>query len=257
MKKEYVTLEQLKILKAEENLQKCIEIRGLNTVGLPIWIINHYIKSTCDNYNKLIYLIKIIGLYSDEEIKLIDIGISTTSVPIDKDGIEFEETVIETVLYPNEKNKIEIKWLNDNPEDFWKSFRNCERPVCVAKMENGEIVFLHNPRGPEGIKICDVSYHSPIDISFSGSTGIISDLVNAGSIVRNDLRMQDEHEARMITQNLLTMQESINVLDKLNNSNLPGSHKEYILQNFNALMDKQNKLNKKLGITSPGYDHRI
>lgn len=59
-----------------------VKIRGTKTKGMPMWIINNYIKSTCDNYTKLIYILNIIDIFSNEESDIVEIGISTESVPI-------------------------------------------------------------------------------------------------------------------------------------------------------------------------------
>ena len=53
------------------------------------------------------------------------------------------------------------------------------------------------------------------------------------------------------------MQASINVLEKLNDSNLPGSYKIVFSDYYNHLMGKQETLNKKLGITCQGFDQYI
>jgi len=68
----------------------------------------------------------------------------------------------------------------------------------------------------EGIKIREISYHLPIDIVMSGLSGCIDSLVNACAQDRNDRRLQMEHEARMVTQSMQTIKESINVQEKLN-----------------------------------------
>ena len=52
-----------------------VRIRGTKTVEMPMWMINNYIKSTCDNYTKLVYILKIIDIYSDEHNDIVDIGI--------------------------------------------------------------------------------------------------------------------------------------------------------------------------------------
>ena len=44
----------------------------------------------------------------------------------------------------------------------------------------------------------------------------VEHLVNARTQVRNDRRLQREHEARMVTQVMQTINESINVQEKLN-----------------------------------------
>lgn len=116
---------------------------------------------------------------------------------------------------------------------------------------------MYNPRGDEGIKVCDISYHSPIDMGLGGIGECIEHLVNAGFQTRNDRRLQDEHEARMVTQAMQTIGEAISVQDKLQNANLPGSSKAYLQSMYDGLMEKQEKLNEKLGICRPGMDERI
>lgn len=244
-----------------------VRIRGTKTKEMPMWIINNYIKSTCDNYTKLLYILNILDIFSNNKLDIIDIGISTESVPIDQDGIDFENKLIDYVKYLtiNENKEkyclmshISERYMSEKKEkDFLHYFNSCERPVCFAITKDIEVIFLYNPRGDEGIKVCDISYHSPIDIGLGGIGECINHLISAGTQVRNDSRLQNEYEARMVEQALHTMGEAINVQDKLHNTNLPGGQKEYLQNMYNALMAKQEKLNIKIGVCLPEINVRI
>ena len=239
-----------------------VKIRGTKTKEMPMWMINNYIKSTCDNYTKLLYILKIIDIFSNRESDIVDIGISTGSVPIDKDGRDFENKLVGYVKDSKvDKNKEKYCLMSHISEkgskDFWHYFSSCERPICFAITEYNEVIFLYNPRGDEGIKVCDISYHSPIDIGWGGIADCVEHLVNAGAQVRNERRLQDEHDAIMVTQALHTMGEAINVQDKLQNTNLPGSQKEYLQCMYDGLMAKQEKLNESIGICRSEINVRI
>lgn len=239
-----------------------VKIRGTKTKETPMWMINNYVKCTCDNYNKLLYILNIIDIFSSKESDIVDIGISTGSVPVDKDGKDFENKLISYVkdskIDNNKKRYCLMSHIyEEGKKDFWHYFSSCERPICFAITKNKEIILLYNPRGNEGIKVCDISYHSPIDIVLGGIGECIEHLVNAGAKARNDSRLQDEHEARMVTQALQTMGEAISVQDKLQNTNLPGSQKEYLQNMYDGLMAKQEKLNEKIGICRSEISVRI
>ena len=238
-----------------------VKIRGTKTIGMPMWMINNYIKSTCDNYAKLVYIVNIIDIFSNEELDIIDIGISTASPLIGTDGVEFENKLIDFVRASkadknNEKYCLMSYMPKEGEKGFDHYFNYCERPICFAITRDNDVILLYDPRGNEGIKVCDISYHSPIDIGLGGIGECIEHLVNAGAKARNDKRLQDEHEAKMITQAMQTMGEAINVESKLQNANLPRSHKEYLQNMYDALMAKQEKLNETIGIHSPGIDVR-
>ena len=263
MKKYYEDFESTKTFdwKIEHKISN-VKIRGIKTKEMPMWMINNYIKSTCDNYTKLVYILKIIGIYSKEESDIVDIGISTSSVPIDKDGKNFEEKLIGFVKdSKSDKSKEKYCLMSDifeeGKKDFWHYFSNCDRPICFAITKNNEVILLYNPRGPEGIKVCDISYHSPIDIGWGGISACVEHLVGAGTQVRNDKRLQEEHEARMVTQAMQTIRESISVQNMLQNTNLSGSHKEYLQRMYDGLMKKQEKLNEQIGICCPEIDVRV
>ena len=145
----------------------------------------------------------------------------------------------------------------NSKKDFWHYFSNCERPVCFAITKDNDIIFLYNPRGDEGIKIREISYHSPIDMGIDGLSECVEHLINAHTQVRNDRRLQREHEARMVTQAMQTINESINVQEKLQNTNLPGSQKMYLQNMYDALMAKQEKLNEQIGVCSISVDERL
>lgn len=239
-----------------------VKIRGTKTLDMPMWMINNYIKSTCDNYTKLIYILKIIDIYSKEEPEIVDIGISTSSVPIDKDGKNFEDKLISFVKESKtDKSREKYCLLSDRAEegkkDFWHYFGNCDRPICFAISKERDIILLYNPRGTEGIKVCDISYHSPIDIGWGGIGACVEHLVNAGTKIRNDKRIQEEHEAKMVTQAMQTIKEGISVQNMLQNTSLPGSHKEYLQRMYDGIMAKQEKLNEQIGVCHTVIDEMI
>lgn len=239
-----------------------VEIRGTKTIGIPMWMINNYIKSTCDNYAKLVCILNMVDIFSNKESDIIDIGISTASVPIGTDGRDFENRLIDYVRGSKAgKNKEKYCLMSHIPKKGEKGFEhyfsNCERPICFAITKDNGVILLYDPRGEEGIKVSDISYHSPIDIGLSGISKCIELLVNAGTQARNDKRLQDEHEARMVTQALQTMEEAISVQNKLQNANLPGSHKEYLQSMYDGLMEKQEKLNETIGIRCLGISVKV
>ena len=239
-----------------------VKVRGTKTIEMPMWLINYYIKSTCDNYTKLVYILKIIDIFTHEESDIVDIGISTGSVPVGEDGRVFENKLIgyveDSKVGENKERYCLMSYIpEEGKKDFWHYFSSCERPICFAITKSNEVILLYNPRGDEGIKVCDIFYHSPIDMGLGGIGECIEHLVNAGFQTRNDRRLQDEHEARMVTQAMQTIGEAISVQDKLQNANLPGSSKAYLQSMYEGLMEKQEKLNEKLGICRPGMDERI
>jgi hypothetical protein len=180
------------------------------------------------------------------------------SVPVHQDGMLFEEKLLNNVQSGNKNKKYCLMKENTGKDEkgFWHYFANCDRPVCFALTQNEEVIFLYNPRSAEGIKVCDISYHSPIDMNWGGFGHVVEHLLNAGSTVRNDRRLQDEHEARMLTQALQTVNESITIQERLHNTNLPDGQKQYIQHMHDAIMAKQEKLNRSIGIERPGVDIR-
>lgn len=266
-----------------------VNVVGEKTEDMPMWVINNYLKATCDNYTKLVYIVKIIEAFSDVDSRIVNIGISTNSVPVDENGMEFEEKLIdkESFWTRNKMNKEELdekgkgrkkteycllldKEDNNNQDkkaennsrraktDFWYYFSNCERPVCFAITKDNEIFPLYNPRGQEGIKVCDISYHCPIDIGIEGIGGFIKHLTNARMQYNNNQREEREHQARMINQGMQTLQEEIKVQTLLSQAKLPEHIKVYMQNKYNALMDKQAKLNEQIGIkVRDDFDYRI
>ena len=199
MRKYYEYYDSMKTYswKMERKISEVI-IRGTKTEEMPMWMINNYLKSTCDNYTKLIYLLNIIDIFSNEQLDIVDIGISTSSVPIDQDGRAFENKLISYVKdsrinQNKEKYCLMSQIYKKEKKDFAHYFSSCERPICFAITKDGEVILLYNPRGNEGIKVRDISYHSPIDIGLGGIGECVEHLVNASTQVKNDKRLQDEH----------------------------------------------------------------
>lgn len=76
------------------------------------------------------------------------------------------------------------------------------------------------------------------------------------SQTKNDRKIQNEHEARMVTQAIQTIGEAISVQDKLQNANLSESSKAYLQGMYDGLMEKQEKLNEKSRICRPGINEK-
>lgn len=244
-----------------------VRITGTETVGMPMWMINNYIKSTCDNYTKLLYILHIIDIFTDMDPDIVDIGISTKSVPIDQNGKDFEEELIGYVERPRSDRAREKYFLMLHPfekeekeerekkkkKDFWHYFNSCERPICFAVTKANKLIFLHDPRGGEGIKVRDISYHSPIEIGFGGLISCLDLLVNAEALARDEKRRQEEHEAFM-EEHMARMEEhdanmmihamdylerKIRIQRVLKNSDLPEGQKIYMQNEFNLIIERK------------------
>lgn len=224
-----------------------ISIIGENTENIPMWTINHYFKTYCDNYVKLILLTRLCRLYQ-RGMRLDEIVISAKSIPVSSD-----KNSIDKFMYCN-KNVVEYVAKEEEPNKFWDIFNRCERPMIYYCDNNDGLIPLYDYSGKEAIKICKISYNSPIVSVIKGCVDSLLDLTIEGR------RLEMEEEAHVARQ-IISLADGYASLAKaaqiINDDRTPTGVKMYAMSALNKLMDKQGKLNEQVGIRIDKIDTRI
>jgi hypothetical protein len=186
-----------------------VRLIGKETKNLPMWTINYYLQEFCNNYNKIITIIKICSLLQ-EGVELSNILLTKKScnvIPLKIDELEdlsdlmvlpidILDSIFDAFKSGDESFNIREHFyvLSDNPSEFWKHLINEPRPlVLINSVLSKESLFSPIPNiqnislsplldfsSPESIKVLSFSYNSPVELEPRGLIGAIIDLAFAG-----------------------------------------------------------------------------
>lgn len=224
-----------------------INIIGMKTEAVPMWTINHFFKSYCDNYVKLVLLTRLCTVYQNG-ISSNEIVVSAKSIPVVSDKAD-----IDRFLYYN-SDIVEYAVKEENPHKFWEIFNRCERPMIYYREGYDGLVPLYDYFGEEAIKVRKISYNSPVDSLIDGVVGPLIDLAEAKH--RYEME-EEEHAARQIVNIADGCASITRVAQIINDDRTPPGVRMYAQATLDKLIDKQAKLNDKLGIRIERIDRRI
>lgn len=220
-----------------------VKLVGEKTEGIPMWGINHYFKQLCDNYVKLVMLVRMCTRsWDDADVKIV---ISRESVPI-----SFDKQKIERFLFKNDDCLV----FQEDIIGFWFHFQRCERPMVYQRTRQGELLPFYNYFQKEAIKITDVTYNSPISI---GVQGIVDGIVDLAMAKPRYEMERAEHEARQISYLAQGYASIARAAQVVSDPRTPDGIKQYALGELNKLLIKQGKLNDQLGIIQEKIDRKI
>lgn len=222
-----------------------VQIIGYRTEGLPMWSINHYIEEFCNNYNKILLIRRICELMQD--------GANDNQFLIAKKSINlFPKTSIESIFTYNDEDYIILQSKEENAKDFWHIIVNYIRPIVFYK-ENDNILPLVDINTEDAIKIKSFSYNSPIELNIQGAIDGIIDIANA----KNRREMEEErHIACLINESASNVERIVKASQVIDDVRTPQGVKYYANNALMDLMNKQEKLNEKLGIRIERIDIR-
>lgn len=220
-----------------------IKLIGVNTEGLPMWSINHYIDSFCNNYNKILIVRRI--------CELIQQGAYDNQFIIAKKSAD---------LFPTKLVKDSFNWESDRyivlsskgeePKEFWHIIKSYVRPMVFYK-EGSDILPLIDYNDDDAIKVTSMKYNSPVQINLKGATGALLDLINEP----NRREMEDErHVSELLNNSIKNINDIASASQTINDVRTPDGVKHYANATLNDLIRIQDKLNKKLGIRADKID---
>lgn len=104
------------------------------------------------------------------------------------------------------------------------------------------------------MKISNLSVNSPFEGILKGLAG---PLLDAFQVSTEEQRKNDEHISVQIGQATRNLSDIVKTSDLLNNPRLNPGLKKYAENNLYALMQRQQELNRKIGIEAGNIDFRI
>ena len=204
-------------------------IETKSELSLPVWSVSNYLDNTMSNYLKLMTLRelsrKFIEGASDE-----DFLISVNSYDI--------FPMLEG--FTHHENELIILTSKDrSPKDFWYYFRHLHRPIVLFRSNNGFIP-LYEINTILDLRINSLSVQSPVSFSLQGSLGVLVDLF-AGKIFA---QRENERNALAIDN----LERIVRTSHLIEDNRTPQGVREYAVDQIEAIMNKQVRINDKLGI---------
>ena len=220
-----------------------VRLIGERTEGIPMWGINHYFKTLCDNYAKLVMLVRMCaGSWDGTDTRIL---ISNESVPL-----SYDKQKIDRFMFKNN----DYLAYQENEESFWSCFHRCERPMVYRRTHEGKLLPFYSYFEEEAIKITGVSYNSPISIEIQGVVDGLLDL--AAAKPRYEME-REEHEARQISYLAHGYESIARAAQVVSDPRTPDGIRHYAQDGLLRLLIKQGKLNDQLGIRQDRIDRKI
>lgn len=210
------------------------------TENIPMWAVNHFIKTSSDRYCKLAtiaLMAEVLCNYSDAEF-----FISVESAPLIAKDNDFKQALL------NIAEKEVVKYDLDNQDGFWSVFNSKERPVVFVRlMLNQDIQILYDPMSSDGFKIEEMSYHSPFNGNSSGILSVLADLFFQRAKYTNEKR---ESDLRVISEayrasasasdNIASLARTASILA---DPRLPAGHRAYLETEYQKQLKKHAEIN--------------
>lgn len=227
-----------------KNRTDIAEIRFKSRGEWPAWAITKYIEDTCLIHMKMSIIQKIceLSLKGASDWRFSAVVESAALFPT----ISFsDEDYRDKTIRAN-------KWKDS--ESFWRIINGKKRPIVLFELDNGEKIPLNDYGYNEAIRITNLSVSSP----FKGVlTGLVGPLLDAYQVTMEEERRSIEHLNKQIGQTARNLENIIRTTQLLENSNLSSGLRTYAQNSINALIQKQQELNRKLGIETEGKNIKI
>lgn len=211
------------------------------------WGIGEFIEIFATSYLKLESLRKILDLYEKHQTTDYNVFIKEKNINIfeRKEYLDQFNAEAMSSIYtlPQKKDNYFLFGKYESPEMFWNIFEKNSKPDVYIKYENEYISILEIPESI--FAFTKIEVNSPPTFDLTGATGTIIDLFYAGE--RED-RKRVEFNNGMINQSLSNLQGIVRTEEIIESANISNGLKEYARHQLKSLMEKQSKINGKLGV---------
>lgn len=236
----------IKLIEFESKELGTIKLIGDKAEEFPMWSINRYIDETCNNYNKILIITKICELLQNG-------AIDSQFVVAKKSVMLFPKKSIKELFEYKEDNYIKLTTKDNNPEAFWHIIFNYSRPI-VFFCERNTFTPIIDFKDEDAIKVTSLSYNSPPIFDISGAIETLYDLALAG---KQDEREEEEHIARQLGESADNYRRIASASQVINDVRTPDGVRQYAMKGLEEIQEKQNILNKKLGIRIANINKKI
>jgi len=192
---------------------------------VPIWSLNHFLEQLSSNYLKIVTLREICFHFASGANDS-DFLIAARSFDLFPAGNAIEQDFGRLIVLASKET---------NAEEFWKTFRHLHRPIVLYKESP-----LFDPESGQALKLRNLSKNSPWDFDFEGKIAALIDLLRGRTMARR----QNEDNSKAL-ENVRNIVETSRLIE---DDAIPWGVKRFAAQQLEAIMNKQHKVNQKLGI---------
>lgn len=229
----------------EYNQHGIVKLIGDGASEFPMWSITKYLEDTCNNYNKLLQIVR--------TCMYLQHGYDSELWVAKKSVFLFPDKSLEEYFTFKEQNYIKIATKAIDSERFWYIVTRYVRPIVFIKRHDNFIPLV-DFINDDAIKIRSLSYNSPPLFDIEGVVGTIIDLAYAG---KRDAREEEEHIARQLGESADNCRRIAHASQVINDERTPRGVKVYANNALSEIMAKQAVLNKKLDIRIAKIDRKV
>jgi hypothetical protein len=217
-----------------------VSIKG--SKNLFPWDIGHFLELTGLNYLKVMYITRICELYAKDLIVDDILFIEKNNFyQHEKDDFDFQI-----------KNPVYLVGKSASPENFWYLLRKNSRPLIYIRKENYYTpLFLEESNE---LVFKSVKVASPPEINASGFLPALIELFFG---IRRDAREDIDFQNRQLGQIAQNVQHIVSASQIVNDPKTPPGVKAYAINVLSEVIEKQSRLNEKLGLEILHIDERL
>ena len=196
---------------------------------LPIWSINNFLENVSSNYLKLVSLREICTRFAagahDREFV-----IAARSFDLFPEGRQ---------LSYDESSLVRLESKERSPKRFWQLFKHLQRPIVLFE-HDAEVSPIFDIHSDHALRIKKLSLDSPWSFSFQGTVGALVDLFTG--------RLLAQRENERISLALQNVRQAVETSHLIESPETPPGVRQYAIEQLEFIMNKQDRINQKLGI---------
>jgi hypothetical protein len=200
----------------------------------PLWSVSHFLDNTTSNYLKLLTLREVCRIFREgaEDRDFLIAAHSYDLFPANDD------------LHYDEHDLIALESKDRSAAQFWHLFKYLHRPVVLFRTRQG-LSPIYEVESDASLRIKSLSLLSPFSFSLQGAIGALVDLFS-GTILA-----QRENERN--AQALANVNTAVQTSHLIEDPRTPPGVKHFAIDQLESIMNKQAKINERLGIRRPRY----
>ncbi len=213
------------------------EITGIieaeSELSTPVWSVSHFLDNTTSNYLKLITLREICRRFA-EGAEDRDFLICVNSFDL--------FPAIDELHYRDDDDLVVLASKAGSAKEFWRFFRYLHRPIVLFRSQD-QLLPLYGINSDVSLKILSLSLRTPVNFSLQGALGVLVDLFTG------KLLTQRANERN--TQALANVENIVKTSHLIEDNQTPPGVRQFAIDQLEAIMNKQARINGKLGIQQP------
>jgi hypothetical protein len=207
-------------------------VEAESQISVPIWSVNHFLDNTTSNYLKLVTLREICRRYRE--------GAEDSNFLISMNSYDLFPAVDD--LYYKQNDLIVLESKDQSAENFWHLFQYLHRPVVLFR-DQSRLTPIYEIESNVSLKIVHLSLVSPVSFDLKGAMGVLIDLFSLKIFVQR----ANERNAEALT-NLKNVVETSHLIE---DQCTPPGVRRFAINQLASIMDKQTRINRRLGIRNP------